>query len=125
MCCGQKRADLKNTQTQMTAGSGPQPVSNNSRVQAVRTPPSASSATQTASRSQPVTLQSPSIGLQAATTTLTPHSRASVRYLEKSPIRVRGLVTGMSYEFSGSHPVQQVDSRDAPSLLNTRFFRRA
>lgn len=48
-----------------------------------------------------------------------------VRYLENSPIRVRGLVSGMSYEFSGSQPVQTVDARDASSLLNTRFFRRA
>jgi hypothetical protein len=54
-----------------------------------------------------------------------PHASISVRYLENSPIRVRGLVSGMSYEFSGSHPVQQVDARDASSLLNTRFFRRA
>jgi hypothetical protein len=48
-----------------------------------------------------------------------------VRYLETSPIRVRGLATGRSYEFSGSRPIQQVDARDASSLLNTRFFRRA
>jgi hypothetical protein len=52
-------------------------------------------------------------------------SMISVRYVENSPIRVRGLVSGMSYEFSGSRPVQQVDSRDAASLLNTRLFRRA
>lgn len=52
-------------------------------------------------------------------------SSISIRYLETSPIRVRGLVSGMNYEFSGSHPVQQVDARDASSLLNTRFFRRA
>jgi len=58
-------------------------------------------------------------------TTSAPHSSISVRYLEKSPIRVRGLVSGMSYEFSGSRPVQPVDARDALSLLNTRFFRRA
>jgi hypothetical protein len=49
----------------------------------------------------------------------------AVRYLDNSRIRVRGLVSGMSYEFSGSLPVQQVDSRDAPTLLNTGLFRRA
>jgi hypothetical protein len=55
----------------------------------------------------------------------TPQPAVKVRYLENSPIRVRGLATGMSYEFSGSQPVQTVDARDAPALLNTRFFRGA
>ena len=54
-------------------------------------------------------------------------SRASVniRYLEQSPIRVRGTVSGRHYDFSGAHPIQSVDDRDASWLLNTRFFRRA
>jgi hypothetical protein len=72
-----------------------------------------------------VNAQMRSSQLQAATTTSTPHSSVSVRYLENSPTRVRGLVSGMCYEFSGSRAVQQVDARDAASLLNTRFFRRA
>jgi hypothetical protein len=55
----------------------------------------------------------------------TSQSSVSVRYLETSPIRVRGLVSGMSYEFSGAAPIQEVDARDASTLLNTRFFRRA
>jgi hypothetical protein len=54
-----------------------------------------------------------------------PKSSVGVRYLETSPIQVRGLVSGMGYAFSGSQPVQQVDARDASSLLKTRFFRRA
>jgi hypothetical protein len=54
-----------------------------------------------------------------------PQSLISVRYLEASPIQVRGLVSGVSYTFSGSQPVQQVDARDASSLLNTRLFRSA
>jgi hypothetical protein len=48
-----------------------------------------------------------------------------MRYVETSPIRVRGLVSGTSYEFSGTAPIQEVDVRDAASLLNTRFFRHA
>jgi hypothetical protein len=56
--------------------------------------------------------------------TTTPSS-INVRYLEKSPIRVRGSVSGKFYEFSGFRAEQQVDARDAGSLLNTRFFRRA
>lgn len=54
-----------------------------------------------------------------------PYSSVNVSYLESSPIRVRGSVSGKYYEFSGSHPVQLVDARDAASLLGTRFFRRA
>lgn len=47
-----------------------------------------------------------------------------IRYLETSPIRVKGLITGRVYEFSGRQAVQSLDARDASSLLNTRFFRR-
>jgi hypothetical protein len=39
-------------------------------------------------------------------------------------IRVQGLRTGRSYEFSTLQPVQSVDVRDASSLLNTRVFQR-
>jgi hypothetical protein len=111
MCCGQKRTELRNSQASRTARSVPHYVSVNSRAQAVRT--------------QPPDPQKQSTPPQPETTVSTPHAPTSVRYLENPPIRVRGLVSGMSYEFSGSRPVQQVDSRDAPSLLNTRFFRRA
>jgi len=49
-------------------------------------------------------------------------SSVGLRYLEKSPIRVRGPATGRQYEFSAVNSVQSVDARDAESLLNTRFF---
>jgi hypothetical protein len=45
--------------------------------------------------------------------------------MTNSAIRVRGSVTGNYYEFSASRAIQPVDARDATSLLNTRFFRRA
>lgn len=48
-----------------------------------------------------------------------------LRYLEQSPILVRGPATGRYYEFSEAQPDQHVDSRDAPQLLRTSFFRRA
>jgi hypothetical protein len=48
----------------------------------------------------------------------------TLRYSESSPILVRGPATGRRYEFSGTHPVQTVDPRDAAALLRTRFFRR-
>ena len=124
MCCGQKRSELRNSQAQRTARTVPQYVSGNSRAQIVRAQPSAPPATQAASPYRPVNPQTRSIQPQAATPSSTPHASISVRYLENSPIRVRGLVSGMCYEFSGSRAVQQVDARDASSLLNTRFFRR-
>jgi hypothetical protein len=44
--------------------------------------------------------------------------------LENSLIVVRGPATGRQYQFSGAHPDQSVDARDAEALLRTRFFRR-
>ncbi len=49
-------------------------------------------------------------------------SSVGVRYLEKSPIRVRGPATGREYEFSAASPVRSVDARDAESFFHTRFF---
>jgi hypothetical protein len=124
MCCGQKRAELSNSQPQRMTPNLPRSISGNSRAQALRTQPSTPSAMETLLPQSAVNAAMRSTQLQAATTTATPHSSVSVRYLENSPIRVRGLVSGMCYEFSGSRAVQQVDARDASSLLNTRFFRR-
>jgi hypothetical protein len=77
------------------------------------------------SQSVPSNMQTQSVQHQAQALTHALHSATSVRYLENSPIRVRGSVSGIYYEFSGSRPVQLVDARDASSLLNTRFFRRS
>lgn len=52
-----------------------------------------------------------------------PYSSMPLRYLETSPILVRGPASGRLYEFSGGSPVQSVDTRDAQALLRTRFFR--
>jgi hypothetical protein len=34
-------------------------------------------------------------------------------------------MTGKQYAFSGATPIQQVDARDAASLLRTSWFQRA
>ena len=47
-----------------------------------------------------------------------------LRYLQQSPIRVGGPVTGKHYDFSGAQPVMPVESRDAEALLRTGFFAR-
>ena len=123
MCCGQKRTVLRNSQTQWTTPSVQQYGSGNSEAEAARSHTPMAPTTQKTSPQRAANLQTRSIQAQVATATST-YSSISVRYLEKSPIRVRGMASGMSYEFSGSRPVQQVDTRDAPPLLNTRFFRR-
>ena len=53
------------------------------------------------------------------------HAFVRLRYLERSPILVRGPASGQQYRFSADQPIQSVDARDAESLLGTRYFRRA
>jgi hypothetical protein len=48
-----------------------------------------------------------------------------LRYRERAPVRVRGPVTGRTYEFSAAQPVQVVDARDADGFLRTKMFFRA
>jgi hypothetical protein len=48
----------------------------------------------------------------------------AISYLESSPVRVQGLATGRTYEFSATRASQLVDPRDAGALLNTGLFRR-
>jgi hypothetical protein len=69
--------------------------------------------------------QAPSASQQTQAGTRPVYSSVTLRYLEKSPILVRGPVTDQQYEFSGARPVQSVDARDAAALLRTRFFRPA
>ena len=125
MCCGQKRTELRNSQAQWTTRSVPPHGLGNSQVQAAQTQPSALLATHTASPRPLANPQTQSFQPHAPALVSVPQSSISVRYLEKSPIRLHGVVSGMYYEFSGSRPIQRVDARDAPFLLSTRFFRRA
>lgn len=126
MCCGQNRTALRNSQAQRTTPtSARQYTAGNSPAPAVRTQPPMQPAARTAPPVTPAYPQTQGVQPQVPAPASTPQSGVSVRYLETSPIRVRGLVSGMTYEFSDSDPVQQVDARDATSLLNTRFFRRA
>ena len=125
MCCGQKRTELRNSQAQRATPRVPQYGAASNRAYALRTQSSAPPASPAASPHDLPQAQTGSVQPQAVATTLTPHASISVRYLDDSPIRVRGLVSGTSYEFSSSSPVQPVDARDASSLLSTRFFRRA
>lgn len=48
-----------------------------------------------------------------------------IRYLQSSPLYVRGAVTGRQYLFSLSQPVLAVDTRDVENFLKSRAFRMA
>jgi hypothetical protein len=55
---------------------------------------------------------------------MTARGSVTLKYIEYSPILVRGSSTGRHYQFSGAIPVQEVDGRDALAMLRTGYFRR-
>ena len=81
--------------------------------------------TRAAAPAAPSPTPSPGVPAAAPVPYAPGRSERKLRYTERSGVRVRGNATGRFYEFSGEHPVQSVDSRDAPALLATRFFRAA
>ena len=97
-CCGQKRANFTAPISQSTARPITQPAPERQIAAA------------------------PAIAPTAAYYSGSP--AISLHYLESSPIRVKGNVTGRYYEFSRANPDQAIDVRDAEALLHTRFFRR-
>jgi hypothetical protein len=103
-CCGHRRAALTGApQVVMTRPSPNTPLT----------------------ASQPPSVRPPAaVGMQPVKAS---PARASVslRYIETTPILVRGPATGRNYPFSSSSPVQEVDARDATALLRTRFFRQS
>ena len=104
MCCGQKRATIVQDNANQTTLK--------SHYMAPPAPAAAPPVNRFAPKASPA---QPTVGW----------SSVGLRYLEKSPIRVRGPVTGTQYEFSAANAVRSVDARDAESLLSTRFFARA
>lgn len=121
MCCGQKRLDLQRNPARKPASTVVgKSVTGGSMGHIPRIHAQASG---TVSLDQSIHTQAGSVGPQVSPP-ITRDSSITVRYVETSRIRVRGPFTGLQYDFSGSHPVQAVDVRDAESLLNTRFFRK-
>jgi len=116
MCCGSKRMQWKNSETH--ARSYARPIGRSDV--ALATAPQAVPQSMTDhghSADQPLSA--------GGTPPVYDSDGVGITYLESSPIRVRGLASGRSYEFSAAARVQQVDARDASSLLRTRFFRPA
>lgn len=107
-CCGQNRANLISTESsrpsfqpgdlRLKAAAAPMPVPTQSSPPANRSP---ISAPRTATGFAPSVL---------------------VRYLARSPVLVHGPVSGRAYQFSATSPVQPVDARDVPALLNSQCF---
>ena len=53
-----------------------------------------------------------------------PATTMPLRFLKQGSVVVRGPATGRQYAFETAAPVQEIDVRDAPSLLRTAWFRR-
>ena len=51
-----------------------------------------------------------------------PFGAVGLRYLARSPIVVRGPVSGIEYRFSAAQPVQRVARADREALLRTGHF---
>ena len=51
-----------------------------------------------------------------------PYGAVGLRYLARSPIIVRGPVSGIEYRFSAAQPVQRVARADREALLRTGHF---
>jgi hypothetical protein len=125
MCCGQKRVELRNGVTTRTTQSIPQSAPGSTPIQISRPQSHVQPRQQTVQRytSGLIPRQSPPI--TTAETRSNFNTQVTLRYLGQSPIRVQGSQTGRYYEFTSTLPVRAVYARDATSLLNTRFFRRA
>jgi hypothetical protein len=116
MCCGSKRSELRNSLSQEKISfNQPLPPQRRMETARVATGPGAYSP------SAPTT----SLGQMPPVRSGAEGAVIAISYLDNSPIRVKGLATGRSYEFSSLDRVREIDARDAPALLSTSFFRRA
>ena len=107
-CCGQNRAALIGTESSRPSF---QPGESRLKAAAASVPAPAHS---------PPTAKS---SVPSAPRTATDFARSVlVRYLARSPVLVHGPVSGRAYQFSATRPVQPVDARDLPALLNSQCF---
>ena len=117
MCCGSKRSKLKNTLSTAPATSNPPLQGAQRSIELGRAA--------VAPRPYSPQVKAPAPAQTSPSGRALEGSVITISYLERAPLRVRGLATGRAYEFSASNPHCEVDARDASALLNTRFFRRA
>jgi hypothetical protein len=130
MCCGQKRSLLNNTAAISRPPSMPPQVGANGRHLSSLTPTvNVNNIADRAASGRAVQVNAHSVvhdATQGGTPSpISPGPREiAVRYLKAAPVRARGLITGRSYEFSGTQSLANVDARDVPALLNTGLFAR-
>lgn len=140
MCCGQKRAQLTTSMAKpspRTAGTPvpqPRPQTHNQTWnqtrnqlgnQAPNKMPIPPASFRPASGAAPRHATPQHLPFSETTTpTDSADPRVLVRYLEVSPVLLRGVITGQVYRFSAAQPLQPVDPRDASAILQSRFFRR-
>ena len=108
-CCGQKREALTQSST----------VTHPKRVQpTAATTPARFTSFADARAAPPATAPR----LAAVAPFGAPFGAVSLRYLARSPIVVRGPVSGIEYRFSAAQPVQRVARADREALLRTGHF---
>lgn len=124
MCCGHKRSGLRSG-ANLRPPQVPQGATfRHHQIEPLTLPSSELPIAALAVQPEKRPTISPPVGSNRAAAPITkPHFSVNLRYVEAAPIRVRGSVSGRLYEFSGAHPVQPVDARDATHLLQTKFFR--
>jgi hypothetical protein len=126
MCCGSKRMQLKNAQARDASAGISRSATPQRGVETVRPQIAARPGAGVHPALFRAQARAPDRRLSAAVEVAPDDSPSiDITYLENSPIRVQGLATGRSYEFSAAQRVQEVDARDASALTGTRFFRRA
>ena len=124
MCCGQKRALLSASQAAVprrTATLAGRLLDSAAARTAYLPPPLPDRRANRLSRRA----NAPDAVSQDSAAAVAAASTVNLRYTETASIQLRGLVSGHTYRFSDSQPLQAVDVRDSAALLQTRFFRRA
>ena len=112
-CCGQKREALTQSST----------VTHPKRVQPTAATTPARFASFADARPVPPAMALRQAGAASVGASVgAPFGAINLRYLARSPIVVRGPVSGIEYRFSAAQPVQRVARADREALLRTGHF---
>ena len=112
-CCGQKREALTQS-SNVTRPRSAQPTA--------ATTPARFTSFADARPAPPVMALRPAGAAPVGAAFGAPFGAVSLRYLARSPIVVRGPVSGIEYRFSAAQPVQRVARADREALLRTGHF---
>ncbi len=112
-CCGQKREALIQSSTV---------IHPNSLQPTAATTPARFTSFADARPAPPAMAPRPASAAPVGALFGAPIGAVSLRYLARSPIVVRGPVSGIEYRFSAAQPVQRVARADREALLRTGHF---